>query len=193
MAKLLEALALQWNHIGPWSFRVEAGHCLGIAGPSGVGKSVLLRILADLLPHQGEAEVDGVACSAMPAPTWRRTVRYCAAASGWWADTVAEHYTDIGAAKLNAGKISLTPDLFDKNPAQLSTGERQRMALLRSLENDPGFLLLDEPTSALDAATTAQVEALIAGKMRNGMGVVLVSHDGGQLERLSSSILEMRK
>lgn len=193
MAKLLQALELQWKHVGPWSFRVEAGQCIGITGPSGVGKSVLLRMLSDLIPHQGEAMLDGIACSAMPAPAWRRAVRYCAATSGWWADTVSEHFADLTTARMQAAEISLTPDLFDKNPAQLSTGERQRMALLRSLENDPDFLLLDEPTSALDTATTTEVEALIAGRMKSGMGVVLVSHDDGQLQRLSNSILEMRK
>jgi ABC-type iron transport system FetAB ATPase subunit len=154
---------------------------------------VLLRMLADLIPHEGAARLDGIACSAMPAPAWRHSVRYCAANSGWWADTVAEHFEDLATAKAHGWQIGLGPELFDKNPGQLSTGERQRMALLRSLENDPGFLLLDEPTSALDATTTAEVEALIAERMRGGMGVVLVSHDGSQLQRLSNAILEIRK
>lgn len=193
MAKLLEATRLQWNHVGPWSLRAEAGQCLGISGPSGIGKSVLLRILADLVQHAGEARLDGIACSAMPAPAWRRAVRYCAATSGWWADTVAEHFTDLRTAQSRAEGIGLAPDLFAQSPDRLSTGERQRLALLRSLENAPSFLLLDEPTSALDAATTAAVEALVAAQMREGMGVVLVSHDGGQLQRLAGTVLEMRK
>ncbi len=193
MAKVLEALELQWNDVGPWSFRVESGQCLGIAGQSGVGKSMLLRTLADLEQHDGEARLDGVACSTMQPSLWRRAVRYCAATSGWWADTIAEHFVDLEKAKSSAAKLGLAEGLFNKNPAHLSTGERQRMALLRSLENEPNFLLLDEPTSALDREAAAQVELLIAEQMQAGAGVVLVSHDDGQLQRLSNSILELRR
>ncbi|MBN9334277.1 ATP-binding cassette domain-containing protein, partial [Devosia sp.] len=145
------------------------------------------------MPHQGEARLDGVACSAMQAPSWRRDIRYCAAVSGWWADRVVEHFADIDTSKVLAKRIGLAPNLFDKGPAQLSTGERQRMALLRSLENSPSFLLLDEPTSALDQAATAAVEALIAEKMTAGMGLVLVSHDGEQLKRMAENTIEIRR
>ena len=193
MSKSLEACDLRWHNLGPWSFRVESGEALGISGPSGAGKSVLLRVLADLLPHQGEARLDGVACSSMPAPIWRQEIRYCAAVSGWWADRVVEHFVDIDMAKVLAKRIGLTPDLFDKAPAQLSTGERQRMALLRSLENNPSFLLLDEPTSALDQATTAAIESLLAERIATGMGLVVVSHDGEQLQRMATNTIEIRR
>jgi len=193
MAKCLEATRLQWKHVGPWSLRVEAGQCLGISGPSGVGKSVLLRLLADLVEHEGQATLDGTACSATAAPEWRRKVRYCAATSGWWSDRVSDHFSDLAAARTRAAQIAVSQHLFDAMPNQLSTGERQRLALLRALENRPEFLLLDEPTSALDAETTAAVETLIRAEMEAGLGVVLVSHDGGQLERLAQTVLDMRK
>jgi len=70
--------------------------------------------------------------------------------------------------------------------AQCSTGERARLALLRALAASPAFLLLDEPTGALDQAATLAVEALLQERMLAGLGVVLVTHDTAQAERLGA-------
>lgn len=193
MAKSLKATALRWNQLGPWDLRVDAGQCLGVSGPSGAGKSVLLRMLADLMPHEGHCWLDGADCATMPAPEWRGMVRYCAATSGWWAPTVADHFTDITVARSRAAQVGLEPALLTQSPDRLSTGEKQRLALLRSLEGEPAFLLLDEPTSALDAATTRLVENLVTEQMQQGVGMVLVSHDTAQLQRMAHGVLEIRK
>src|SRR6202051_1057123 len=90
---MLEGHALRRLHLGPIDFALRPGECVSLAGKSGAGKSVLLRMLADLDPHQGDALLDGAACSGMPAPKWRRMVTYVAAESGWWDERVGTHFS----------------------------------------------------------------------------------------------------
>ena len=80
---LLCARGLRSHFGGPFDFEVQAGECVAIQGPSGAGKSVLLRMLADLDPHEGEVLLDGRAGGAMPAPAWRSQVVYQAAEPAW--------------------------------------------------------------------------------------------------------------
>src|SRR5262245_37081078 len=103
---MLEAHALRRLHLGPIDFALAAGECVSVAGKSGSGKTVLLRMVADLDPHQGEAMLAGEACSTMPAPRWRRMVTFVAAESGWWDETVAAHFaaeTDFAALFRSVG------------------------------------------------------------------------------------------
>jgi len=75
--------------------------------------------------------------------------------------------------------------------AQLSTGERQRLALLRAVVQRPRFLLLDEPTAALDAASREGVEQLLQALKAEGLGLLVVSHDAGQARRLADVHLQL--
>ena len=88
---------LQVTHIrpherGPYSLHIAAGECVALRGPSGSGKSLLLRAIADLDPHEGEVTLDGVACEMIPAPEWRRQVALLPVESQWWLDEVGEHF-----------------------------------------------------------------------------------------------------
>ncbi|MCW6512113.1 ABC transporter ATP-binding protein [Lichenifustis flavocetrariae] len=169
---------------GPFSVSFDLGSCAVLQGPSGVGKSLFLRMIADLDPNTGTVTLDGTDRTAMPAPMWRRLVTYVAAESGWWAETVAEHMRDVAAARALMPDLGLDPDLLDAPVARLSTGERQRSALVRAVVGRPRFLLLDEPTSALDAASRDRVETMLGGLKSTGLGFVIVSHDSKQAERL---------
>ena len=81
---------------------------------------------------------------------------------------------------------------MDWSVARLSSGERQRLALLRVLANRPPVLLLDEPTANLDEATTARVEALLKDyRTLHGAGVLWVSHDPQQLRRVADRHLRI--
>ncbi len=177
---------------GAFDFEAAKGACIAITGASGSGKSLLLRQIADLDAGEGEVFLDGVARSATPAPAWRRQVAYVAAESGWWEDKVGAHFPDLPAARAMAPAMGLKPELFDGHVLRLSTGERQRLALLRTLLPNPPVLLLDEPTGALDEASQAMVETLLAARLATGCTILLVTHDPAQAARLAQRRFVMR-
>ena len=183
----LEALAPRVV-LAPVSLGVEAGALALVSGPSGSGKSLLLRAIADLDPNDGEVWLDGEPRSGMAASTWRRRVGLLPAESAWWGSRVADHFPagDGAWAALLAG-LGFEPDVLGWSVSRLSTGERQRLALARMLALSPEALLLDEATANLDPGNRGRVEAAVAGYRRERSAAVLwVSHDPEQRERLAS-------
>lgn len=80
-------------------------------------------------------------------------------------------------------------DQADKYPSQLSTGQKQRVAILRSVLLEPKFILLDEPTSALDQQSTKDVIDLILQLQKSGLGIIVVTHDEEVAKQLSHKII----
>jgi ABC-type iron transport system FetAB ATPase subunit len=175
----------------PLSFEVAPGQCLAIEGPSGCGKTRLLRAIADLDPAAGHVFLEGVERAEMSAPLWRRRVRFVAAEPAWWAPTPRAHFA--AAVKLDRllGALGLEHLDLDRPLADLSTGECQRLALVRALADDPPVLLLDEPTSALGGTTAALTCEFIKFQILAGRIVILVSHDATQIDRLASARLQL--
>jgi ABC-type transport system involved in cytochrome bd biosynthesis fused ATPase/permease subunit len=178
---------------GPFSLEVPAGTALAVSGASGAGKSLFLRMIADLDPNTGEIFLGGVARSSLSAHAWRRGVPYVAAESGWWARDVKDHFpTDaLDRARALAERLGVGAAPFDGPAERLSTGERQRLALVRALILDAPALLLDEPTGPLDPASTAHVEAVLKERLAAGAVLILVSHDPEQGARLDARRLRM--
>ncbi|MGD8526327.1 MAG: ATP-binding cassette domain-containing protein [Thioalkalispiraceae bacterium] len=172
------------NHLAPINMTIEAGECITISGPSGSGKSLLLRALADLIPHQGEAYFQGQACSSVVATQWRTQVGLLPAESSWWQEQVGEHFVQRCDEKIKA--LGFTTDVYNWSVSRCSTGERQRLALLRLLCLQPKVLLLDEPTASLDQENVAAVEALIRDYLQQGGAVIWVSHDPQQVQRVAT-------
>jgi len=189
---LLELSNIARQGLQPVTLNLAAGSCCVIMGPSGAGKSLLLRAVADLDPHSGEAYLDGTACSAMSAPHWRRQVTYVAAEPGWWDDHVAAHMAQPERAAALAQRLDLPGDVMTAAVARLSTGERQRLALIRALIQDPKVLLLDEPTGALDAAVGDKVAVLLEERRDQGLGLLIVTHDEAFGRRLGDRVRRMR-
>ena len=187
IANLLSALA------GPFDLELAAGECVAITGPSGAGKSLFLRMVADLDPNQGEVFLEGVERRTLPAPAWRRKVVYNAAEPGWWHERVADHFpgTELEAARAMAPRLALAPALLDAPVLQLSTGERQRMALIRALALHSPVLLLDEPTGPLDEQSTILVEDLLRERLAAGIMIIMVTHSATQAARLGHRHLRM--
>jgi phosphate-transporting ATPase len=169
----------------PTSFELAAGECIALRGPSGAGKTLLLRALADLDPSDGEVLLDGTPRSRIPAPQWRRRVGYVPAEPGWWSERLDEHFQDWDSQAGPARRLQIASSVAGRRVSQLSTGERQRLALLRALEHRPEVLLLDEPTGPLDDESTAAVEALLREKQANGLALFWVTHDKRQAGRVS--------
>ncbi len=180
---MLEIKALTRLHIGPVNLSLAGGEVIAITGPSGSGKSVLLRAIADLDPNTGSLRTQSGARAAMPAPDWRRKVAYLPAESGWWADIVSEHFEKPSAAEL--ASLGVSEEAMGWEVARLSSGERQRLAFLRLLESAPDVLLLDEPTAPLDAENTALFEARLKRCIVSGVSVILVTHDPAQAARIA--------
>lgn len=182
------------------SFQVKDGTCLAIEGPSGSGKTRLLRAIADLDPAKGDVFLDGAGRNETPAPEWRRLVRYVTAEPGWWTTTPRQALL-TQSPQLGDGDderlirtlntVGLSEKILDEPLTTLSTGQRQRLALLRALADDPRVLLLDEPTAALDPTAAALVEELIRFHMLAGRIVLLISHDAKLRARLATDTLDV--
>lgn len=180
--------------IGPIDLTVEAGARVVLRGPSGAGKSLLLRAIADLDPNEGEVSLSGQDRDAMEAPGWRARVMYVPASPGWWADTVRPHFEGLSMATVKdiLHRLSLESTALDWQTANLSTGERQRLALARAVARNPDVLLLDEPTSGLDPDNVTRAEKLIAELSEQGKAIVFVSHDPAQAARLATRHVELK-
>ncbi len=193
MTAALRVKGLRSRIAGPFDLALMAGECAAITGPSGSGKSLFLRMIADLDPNEGEAWLNEHARAAMPAPQWRRQAVYLAAESGWWADAVMAHFPATRRREVEAlmGKLGVAAQILDAPVAQLSTGEKQRMALVRALLQDPPVLLLDEPTGPLDQESVARVEALLRERLAAGTAILLVTHAEAQAQRLAQQRYRM--
>ena len=173
----------------PISFEVAAHECLAIEGPSGSGKTRLLRAIADLDAADGYVYLEGAERREVPGPDWRRRVRYASAEPAWWGAKAREHFPATAKLDRLLSAVGLETALLDRPISELSTGERQRLGLVRAIADEPRVLLLDEPTSALDAQAAALAEELIKFQMLAGRIVILVSHDPAQIARLAHARL----
>ena len=102
-----------------------------------------------------------------------------------------EHFPKSARLDRLLSALALDAGHLDRPLAELSTGERQRLGLIRALADEPRVLLLDEPTSALDAISAAMAEELIKFQLLAERIVLLVSHDMAQIERLAHARLQL--
>jgi ABC-type iron transport system FetAB ATPase subunit len=187
---LLQIRALHRLMLGPLSLEVAAGECLCIAGASGSGKSQLLRAIADLDPHTGELWLQGTRSGDMTPEAWRHQVGLLPPESSWWLPLVGEHF--FNGLPVPLEHIGLPATILDQPVTRLSSGERQRLALMRLLANRPRVLLLDEPTANLDPENTRRIEAVIAEyRALQQAAVIWVTHDPEQVSRVASRSCEL--
>lgn len=166
------------------SLTIAAGEIVCISGPSGTGKSRLLRAIADLEPHRGRVSLGEQQQNTLPAHQWRQAVMMVPAESAWWFETVGEHFNGDLPAALN--ELGLAKDTFSWPVHRLSSGEKQRLALLRALARKPRALLLDEPTANLDEETTLKLEQWLQAYIRtHQLPVLWVAHSKAQIARVA--------
>lgn len=172
---------------------IQAGKVTCLLGASGVGKSTILRLIASL---DTGSDFKG-SITASDGKNFETRIGYMAQGSELfpWLSVLDNvllgarlrgESADKDAALSIIKKVGLT-DHLSKKPSQMSGGERQRIALARTLMEDRPIILLDEPFSALDAKTRSEMQEL-AGKLLEGRTVLLVTHDPAEAARLGHAI-----
>lgn len=174
---------LQIPELETINLTIAPGECVGLSGESGSGKTRLLRAIADMDDHGGQVYEEDVAQHDVKAHEWRRRVMLLPAESQWWLDTVGEHFT---AHSEHIEALGFGPDVLEWALSRCSSGEKQRLSILRMLANCPRVLLLDEPTANLDASNAARVEDMICHYLDEHNAIAIwVAHDIEQLRRIS--------
>jgi phospholipid/cholesterol/gamma-HCH transport system ATP-binding protein len=178
-------------------FDVRKGETVALLGPSGVGKSVLLKHINGLIkPDSGEVVVDGLSVGRLKRKEMqqlRSRIGYVFQYGALFdsmdvADNIRLGITDedkysdeayCAARVVECLKlVNLAPDVARKFPAELSGGMRKRVGIARAIAGSPTYLLYDEPTSGLDPVNADVIDGLIE-RLRDELGVtsVVVSHD----------------
>jgi putative ABC transport system ATP-binding protein len=173
---------------------------VAVVGPSGSGKSSFLRLLNRLdEPTSGTVYFEGLDYRQIPPRELRRRVGIVTQRAFLFPGSVAENIAfgprqrgeDLTVEEIDRLLLQVgLPGFSDRNVANLSGGEAQRVSLARALANSPAVLLLDEPTSALDQEAKLGIELLIEKIMRQSqLTCVLVTHDVEQAARLADRVM----
>jgi tungstate transport system ATP-binding protein len=195
------------------SLTVESGEVVAIIGPSGVGKTTLLRLLAlSMRPDSGTVELDGVDAWAVEEDerlaarrrlgmvfqepslfdgSVARNVEYGLRVRRPWSERLRDSVRELVRSNGYPSAVSdalatVEMEAFATNSvADLSGGEAQRVSFARALAYDPNVLLLDEPTSDLDPRNTGVIEDAVVEARDRGIGVVVATHDMHQAQRIA--------
>lgn len=178
------------------SFRIEPGEVYGLLGPNGAGKTTTLRMVLGLMdPDFGYTEVDGFRTADDPAAVKSR-LGFVSASDGvypWL--TVREmllYFADLYAVAPEVAdhrcqtlaRLMGIENLLDRRAGTLSTGQRQRVTLVRGLIHDPPVMLLDEPTRGLDVVGVQTIFEYIEHLREVGKAVIVCTHRLDEAERL---------
>jgi putative ABC transport system ATP-binding protein len=192
---------------------VRAGDQLGLVGPTGSGKSSLLRAIAKLDPSDaGDVLFRGQSVRKDAVPEYRRQVIYLPQRSEFVAGSVLQNLELPFRLAVSSGRLdptqvtrwldqlAMSHQTLDQAVESLSGGERQIVALIRAMTLSPQVLLLDEPTAALDPESTEKFERLVIAWQNSSdlsssprRAFVWTSHDAEQVGRMTTRIIAISK
>lgn len=182
------------------SFEAYAGEIFGLLGPNGAGKTTCLRMLATILtPSQGSAFIAGYSVSEDPDRA-RQSFGFMSGDTGLY-DRLSAQEMVAYFGKLYSmssveveNRVSMLRDkldmgeFFDRRCAKLSTGQKQKVSIARTVIHNPPVLILDEPTAGLDVLASRNIVSFIKLARDEGKCVILSTHDMGEAERLCDRI-----
>jgi D-xylose transport system ATP-binding protein len=197
-------------------FEVYAGEVVGLVGDNGAGKSTLVKVISGIYsPDHGEISMDGVPVSIRTpddATQLGIATVYQDLALADNLDVVANLF--LGQEQLSSGparatwqidetamehrshelleQFAVTIPSVRTEVGELSGGQRQQVAVARSLLGEPKIVLLDEPTAALGVAQTAQVLLLIKQLRERGLGVMVISHNLADVFEVADRVFVLR-
>ena len=173
--------------LGPIAFEINAGETVALIGPSGIGKTTLLRLVAGIDPDfDGQIERPDQTAIVFQEPTllpWRSAL-----------DNLRIIHPDLSRteAEVALGSVGLS-DKGGLFPGQLSLGQRRRLSLARAFVGQPELLIMDEPFVSLDAETAEAMLTLTEELMaRHRPATLFVTHSGTEAERLADRVLELK-
>lgn len=171
--------------LGALELSVEANETLAVTGPSGIGKSTLLRIIAGLESRfAGHRRAPSRIAMVFQEPTllpWRSAAQNLCLTCGIGPGEACDWLQRVGLAGLS-----------DRFPAQLSLGQQRRLSLVRAFAAKPDLLLMDEPFVSLDEALRQDMIALFASlRSARPLATILVTHDASEITRLSTRVIRL--
>ncbi|SFE03879.1 amino acid ABC transporter ATP-binding protein [Roseivivax sediminis] len=210
MAKLLEVEDIRKSFgstevLKGVSLSLDRGETKVIMGSSGTGKSTLLRCVNRLDPaDSGHVRLDGEEVTDANVNRMRQRIAFVFQDFNLFLHLSARDNITIGLRKLRKmskadarqradrelDRVGLS-DRADNYPSQLSGGQQQRVSIARALAMDPDVLLFDEPTSALDPELTGEVVSVMQSLARDGMTMLVVSHEVGFARRAADAVIFM--
>lgn len=192
------------------SFRAERGEIISIVGHTGSGKSTLAQHLnALIIPQGGSVSIDGIFIEKNMADI--RSVRqkvglvFQYPEQQIFAETVAEELSfgpknwgitgeDLTCRiKTAIATIGLKESILNKNPFELSGGQKRRVAIASVISSQPDYLVLDEPTAGLDASGAEELIAILRKSSDNGCGIIHITHDLELALSISDKILVLEQ
>lgn len=182
------------------NFSVNSGDYVSVVGPSGSGKSTFLKLLCHLIsPTEGTIAYKNKSIMDYNPMELRKNVAYCFQTPYIFGKTVMDNISfpySIRDIKVDTKKVeelftlfNLGKEYLDKDVKNLSGGEKQRIALIRTLLFNPEVLLLDEVTSALDVYNTSIVENVVKALNEKGTTVLWVTHNPEQSRKYANKLL----
>lgn len=189
------------------SLAIDRGDFVFLVGPTGCGKSTLIKLLIrELLPTEGSVSIAGRDISTLPEkkiPMLRRNIGtvfqdFRLLPSRTVYDNVAYALQVIGASRSDIREkvpealrlVGLSTKLHNY-PDELSGGEQQRVSVARAFVNHPPLLLADEPSGNLDPVTSVGIMQLLYRINRTGTTVVVVTHDREMVDRMRRRVIEL--
>ena len=203
--KNLKKLYSKYLAVDNLNFNIEKNKTIGLLGPNGCGKTTTIGMILGLIsPSEGEILIDKKNLEKFSRDEILKRFNFASPYVELPKKLTVKQNLEIygrlyGVIDLKKRINEISSDLdiknfFERKTGELSSGQKNRVSLAKSLINKPDILLLDEPTASLDPDVGDFIRSYIQDyKVKNNVTILLASHNMNEVERLSDNIIMMRK